>query len=929
MVLRHCNLVALVLAVPALLVSGGAGAADLIAPQVTPGSVVIPIGATVRLITTGLFTDTTTRPLSNATLAAGGNHACVLAADGEIRCWGRGTSGQLGDGGNADSNVPVTVAGIDTATALAAGGDSSCALLADATLRCWGLNDLGQLGNGSNSPAPIPVTVTGVSGAAAIAAGFKHACAVLASGGVRCWGANGKGQLGNGGFAASSTAVAVSGVTNTIAVATGGNHTCALLATRTVKCWGDGAAGQLGNGGVAGSATAVDVTGVSDAVAIVAGFDHSCALIAGGALRCWGRGLEGELGNASFANSLTPIVVPLGAARVVALTAGSSHTCVVFDSGTMQCWGRDANGQLGNGVIVGNFASPVNVLNIASAIAVTAGFDHTCAVLGDGNTRCWGLNDGGQLGTGTSGGANQRSGSPLTVSGPVFGVDAGGNHTCAMTPTGTVNCWGSGSFGELGNDAFIGSAVPVTVVRLDSTGGTAAQNAVSLGLGFDHSCAVVDGFFAGAKCWGRNNRVQLGRNVPLAQAATPDDVHELVTQTSTAARVASGFAHSCAVYQNGTVGCWGANDFFALGNNGPADDAFSNPVAGISTATRVSAGRNHTCVLLSSGVVQCWGRGDEGQLGNGLFATSAAPVTVTGITTATSIGLGDAHSCARLGGGTVRCWGRNVEGQLGNSSNTGSAVPVNVNGLTNAAGVAGGGSHTCAVLTTGGVNCWGRGDSGQLGNGFLLNINSPVVVSGLAGAVSVDAGRAHSCAGLTNGRLRCWGAGELGQLGNGLSGAGVVSSTSVAVNGINMDAPALAWKSSDTAVATIDMSGHVHAVALGQATLTPTYDSRTSFVSVTVAPDVDGDGIADPVDNCTNQPNADQRDTDGDGYGNVCDGDFNNDGVVGFPDLATFRTRFGTNNADADLNGDGSVNFLDLAIFRALFGKPPGPSGLH
>ena len=905
-------------------------AADLISPRVAPANPAIVVGTTIRLVTTGNFTDASTRSLSNATLAAGGNHTCALAAGGEIRCWGRGGSGQLGNGGNADSSVPLTVAGIDTATALAAGGDSSCALLADSSLRCWGLNDMGQLGNGSNAPAPVPVTVTGVS-AVAIAAGFRHACAVLAGGGVRCWGANGAGQLGNGSLVGSSTAVTVSGIATAVAVATGGNHSCALLTSGAVKCWGDGAAGQLGNSGFAGSSTAVDVTGISDAVAITVGFDHSCALIAGGTLRCWGRGLEGQLGNASFANSSTPVNVPVDGGRAVALAAGASHTCTVFESGSMQCWGKDANGQLGNGVVVGNFASPANVFVISTAIAVTAGFEHTCAVQGDGNTRCFGLNDGGQLGIGTSGGANQRSGTPLIVGGPVLGVDAGGNHTCAMTPTGTANCWGYGFYGQLGNDATNDSAVPVTVVRLDTTSGSAAENATGLGLGFDHSCAALAS--GGAKCWGRDQVGQIGNGVlppNPPQYALPEDVF----RTSTVARVASGATHSCAVLLDGTVQCWGSNAYGALGNSDPGNFTFPKTVVGVTNATRVSAGLNHACALLASGLVQCWGRGDEGQLGNGGFVNSATPVMVSGITTATSIGLGNAHGCARLLGGTVRCWGRNVEGQLGNSSTTVSAVPVIVTGLSSATGVAGGGFHSCATLSAGSVNCWGRGDLGQLGNGFLFNISAPVVVSGIAGAVAVDAGRSHSCAVLINGRLRCWGYNEFGQLGNGVSGSGAVSATAVPVNGINMDAPALAWMSSDPSVATVDMSGHVHGVAIGVALLRARYDSRIGGVDVIVAADIDGDGIADPADNCLNLSNPTQLDADADGYGNACDADLNNSGLVTAADFGILRSVLNQaastspTAAAADLNGSGTVTTADFGILRAALNNPPGPSGL-
>lgn len=154
--------------------------------------------------------------------------------------------------------------------------------------------------------------------------------------------------------------------------------------------------------------------------------------------------------------------------------------------------------------------------------------------------------------------------------------------------------------------------------------------------------------------------------------------------------------------------------------------------------------------------------------------------------------------------------------------------------MTTATGVTSGGFHSCVTISGGSVNCWGRGDLGQLGNGFRFNISAPVLVSGLAGAVAVDAARSHTCAVLTGGRARCWGYGELGQLGNGTSGTGLIADTPVVVNGINMDAPALHWTSEDPSIATVDRSGHVHAVGLGTTTVSWEYDSRRGAVEVEV-----------------------------------------------------------------------------------------------
>ena len=186
-------------------------AADLTTATVTPSVTILPLGATIPLTATGHFTDGSNRRLSHATIASGGNHTCALAANGEVRCWGRGASGQLGNGSSTDSSVPVTVAGISEAVALAAGGDASCALLGDASVRCWGANGAGQLGNGSTAPTAIPVTVPGLT-ATALSSGFAHTCAVLATREVACWGANDSGQLGNGTTTSSTVRVDVVGL---------------------------------------------------------------------------------------------------------------------------------------------------------------------------------------------------------------------------------------------------------------------------------------------------------------------------------------------------------------------------------------------------------------------------------------------------------------------------------------------------------------------------------------------------------------------------------------------------------------------------------------------------------------------------------------------------------------------------------------------
>src|SRR5437773_763631 len=296
--------------------------------------------------------------------------------------------------------------------------------------------------------------------------------------------------------------------------------------------------------------------------------------------------------------------------------------------------------------------------------------------------------------------------------------------------------------------------------------------------------------------------------------------------------VAGGGFHACMRLPDGTVQCWGRNNFGQLGNGDGnlADSSVPVAVRGLTTATRVVTGDSHTCALLGDGTVQCWGVGDSGQRGDGTFNNiSTVPVAVVGLSNAVAVAARGYHSCALLGDGTVRCWGRNADGQLGDGTVAdpatgppGSSTPVQVSGITGAAAVIAGGYHTCALFADGTAQCWGRNDDGQLGDGTFTRSSTPVRVGGVTGAVAVSAGILHTCALLANGTVKCWGAvgNGFGQLGNG---ATTGSSTPVTVTGTGV-----VWTSSNGAVATIDAGGRATGLGGGTATITATDGSGVS-----------------------------------------------------------------------------------------------------
>jgi len=371
------------------------------------------------------------------TIAGGYYHSLAICCDSTARAWGSNYFGELGNGNNTDSNVPVQVSGLTGDAALATGYAHSLALKNDGTVRAWGRNNIGQLGNGTYTDSNVPVQVSSLTGITAIAGGSSHSLALLNDGTVRTWGWNIAGQLGNGNNTDSNVPVQVSALSGITAIAGGNSHSLALKNDGTVWAWGDNNYGQLGNGNNTGSNAPVQVSALSGIIAIAGGGFHSLALKNDGTVWAWGDNNYGQLGNGTNTGSNVPVQVS-ALSGITAIARGNEHSLALKNDGTVWAWGRNNFGQLGNGTTTDSNV-PVQVSALSGITAIAGGGLHSLALKNDGTVRAWGANNLGQLGNGT----NINSNVPVQVTGqcqmPIAVITAGGPTAFCASGSVTLN----------------------------------------------------------------------------------------------------------------------------------------------------------------------------------------------------------------------------------------------------------------------------------------------------------------------------------------------------------------------------------------------------------------------------------------------------------------------------------------------------------
>ena len=546
-------------------------------------------------------------------------------------------------------------------------------------------------------------------------------------------------------------------------LSSGMGHHCIVENTGT-KCWGNNTYGQLGDGTnlTRLSPVFVDINSepetdmyASGVIEVSTGAYHTCVrTFSAESVKCWGRNDDGQLGDGTTTDSRSAVSVTLPSnLTAVVISSGWSHTCAIISNGSVTCWGLNNQGQLGDGTTLSS-STPVMVdLGTGrSATAIVTGFAHTCAILDDSSLKCWGDNQYGQMADGTSTDRHSPTNVFVGANRSAVAISSSTNHTCAILDNKDLNCWGWNAFGQVGDNTTVNTMNATTTILTDQ---------IFVGTGLGHTCSISRGInWNPVYCWGLNSDGQLGDNTTTSRIV-PTTVNLPLNQwdTEIALEVLS-------LGQSTTLGL-----YKCCGNGGRL----------VKFGVTFDYPSNSSTVNLKysdfdrSGELDIF---DAHKMG-GFSGTANVNMKIS---TAGGSSAGSGHTCAIGDNDNLYCWGNDDNGQLGISSVGDQSSPVLVNlgtGRT-AVSVSAGGSQTCAILDDKSLKCWGENSQGQLGDGTTQDRTSPVNVSFPVGTSvsAVSVGKYNTCAIVSNGSLYCWGDNDYGQLGDGTT---LSSSTPVIV----------------------------------------------------------------------------------------------------------------------------------------------------
>ena len=738
-----------------------------------------------------------------------------------------------------------------------------CSVMANQEVKCWGLGSSGQLGHGVKANVNYPVTVLGVNGTGTlenivqVSTGYHHSCGLTSAGQVYCWGKGANGRLGNNVSTDSSYPVAVKNIAGTgalggiVQISSGEEHTCAVTSAMLVICWGKGNSGRLGHDATTDSLLPITVKGVaglgnlSGIVQVSAGKEYTCALSVAGEVMCWGRGNLGQLGNGRKEDRRTPVIVSndryiLG--NIIQISSGKEHVCALTNDAKVKCWGANGGnqGRLGNrNHSAAEYPYPIAVLAgatgnglLANIVQVSSGTHHSCAVTSDSKVKCWGSGNLGALGNNSTDDKNY----PVDVVGEgqsllsnIVEVSSGIDYACALISNGNVKCWGKGNDGQLGTKQNAHSPYPLLPVVADNG---AIGSLVTTTFQRRYDCSLAACALDGIVLAQGNVTINTADSTAVlaidVSGIVANETVKIYSDKTCGAQVGSDVTTDPASVQTASLE-EGAHQFYFKRTNahcsknylsyifdttvsaapnavsvvGPSSSSIATPVIRVAGAPlgdtvyiytdancsdaekvggiRVSAQAQDVPLdspLTAAGNYKFYARAVDGAGNKSACSTSSASYTLEKFQSfLAKLALGDSHSCALAEEGIVKCWGAGGGGRLGHGGTPSSSAPVTTSSAGGAAlsdviQVSAGAEHTCGLTASGGVKCWGNGANGRLGHNVLTSSVSPVAVKDVAGTgtlsgiVQISLGQEHTCAVTSAMKVLCWGKGDFGRLGH-------------------------------------------------------------------------------------------------------------------------------------------------------------------
>lgn len=691
-------------------------------------------------------------PLLPIMVKTGGVTSCYLDGVGDVYCWGSNQYGQLGRESIKYSSSPVKVEGFKNIVDIAIASHTICAVDRDNSIFCIGSNRSGQLGLGLYIPSrSVPERVYTSLPLVKLRSGSDTFCAVLTDETMECWGASPFNIIGVG---AKYIPTKYASIDNIKDVALTRDSACAVKTDDTLWCWGANFSGQLGQGNYTHKQFPVQVTSLSNIDSVKLGQINTCAQTNSGSLYCIGGNSSFQIGNGNIYNWSYPspeLVTITNNISSYELSEGAA--CALKTNGEIFCWGANAHGEIGDNThLDSSLGYTIPGINFQQ---LSMSKNTVCALSNSNEVYCWGANSIGQAGNdnGNSTKIPTKVESHIQSTKVLTSIIAGQANTC-MYVNSEPYCWGNNEQWQLGT--LSPNYLEVYPIHARSFDGN-----TSLSIGYGHICLTNN--LGEISCIGLNSTGQVGRDPALGTGVR--QVYK-IPSTSGFSYVRAGLDYSCALKSDGTVWCWGANEHGQLGTGNTTSSYIPQQVTGLTNAVELSISKRgyHNCARKTDGTVWCWGWNNFGQTGAPASPTDQlSPMEALQLKNASQLSLGAEFSCG-LKDGQVFCIGHNGYGQSG-TGRTGSYSNGDPALVSQVEKIEAGQMHACVLTTADEVFCWGESTYGQVGHGSVINQSIPISV--FKNAKDLASGSVHSCAISQNNRLWCWGFNGTAQFGNG------------------------------------------------------------------------------------------------------------------------------------------------------------------